>query len=494
MKRIPHPQCLRSVFTVAISMSLMFLSVAVLRPTHSGAQAPAFCYAVTPLELTPGGGAQATFFTRSGHVLGWAPNADGQYRRFIYNNTGMHDLDAALGPGGQFTINDSHKALSEEGSVFGMGSDNATVGQYAVVFDANGVHPITLGGSFSVAIDINDTGQAIGAATNADETTFHAFRYDHGALTDLGTLGGARSYPHAISENGKVAGDSTNALGEQHAFLYDDGGIHDLGVLPGGTWSTAYAVNDAGQVAGVSEIAGGGQHAFFYDGTTMHDLGTLPGGTSSFATHINAAGQVIGWADSPSNGQHVFLYDGTTMVDLTPNAARGEVLRFSDSGIVVIQAYAPDYVFVYDASGLHSITFGGIASNAYGSFGGFGVTTRSGVVAGSAYVTGNTTRHAFLYDSSGLHDLNSPPNDYGEALGINEAGQVVGTSDWGAFLYQGGVMTNINDFMCEAGIALDTAYGISGDGKILAANSYQGQLYLLTRRRQAEGFARPYDR
>lgn len=492
MKRIPHIPRSRNVFTLVLSTVMTFLSVAALSPTRGGAQAPAYCYLSTPLELTPGGGAQATFFTRSGHVLGLAPDASGQYRRFVYNGTGIHDLDAALGSGGQFIINESHKAMSEEGSVFGVGSDDATVGQYAVVFDDDGVHRITLGGTFGVAIDINDAGQATGAATNEDETTLHAFRYDHGTLTDLGTLGGARSYPHAISENGKIAGASTNAQGEQRAFLYDEGGIHDLGVLPGGTWSIAFAVNDAGQVAGVSEVAGGGQHAFLYDGTTMHDLGTLPGGTSSFATHINALGQVVGWADTPDSGQSVFLYDGTTMLNLTPNAARGDVLRFSDSGVVVGQAYTPNHVFVYDATGLHNISLGGTASDAHGSFGGFGVTNRSGLVAGAAYMPGNTTRHAFLYDGSALHDLNSLPGDYGEALGINETGQVVGTFDQGAFLYQNGVMTNVNDSMCVAGVTFDSAYGISDDGKILAANPYQGQLYLLTRRRISNGFARPY--
>lgn len=492
MQFIPRLKHLRSMFIVALSTALMFLTVAALRPTHGSAQAPAYCYLSTPLELTPGGGAQATYFTRSGHVLGWASDADGQYRRFTYNDTGIHDLDAALGSGGQFTINESHKAMSEEGSVFGVGSDYATIGQYAVIFDGDGAHRITLGGSIAVAIDINDAGQAIGAASNEDETTFHAFRYDHGTLTDLGTLGGARSYPNAISENGKVAGSSTNAQEERHAFLYDETGMHDLGLLPGGTWSTALAVNDAGQVAGVAEVAGG-QHAFLYDGTTMHDLGALPGGTSSAATHINASGQVVGWSDAPGNAQHIFLYDGTTMLDLTPNATRSEVLRFTDSGVVVGQAYAPDYVFVYDASGLHNISLGGLASNAQGSFGGFGVTNRSGLVAGSASMPGNTTLHAFLYDgSSGLQDLNAMLGDYGEALGINETGQVVGTSDWAAFLYEGGVMKNLNDFMCTPGVTLDAAYGVSDDGKILAANPYQGQLFLLTRRRVSAGFAQPY--
>lgn len=463
--------------------STLFLFVAVLRPAVVGAQAPSNCYTVTELKLT-GDGAQAMFFTRSGYVLGSAPDASGQYHLFVYNDTGIHDLDAALNsPGSYFNVNEPHKAISEDGSVFGVAIDNSTGSWYATVFDGTGAHQLTLGGTFGVAIDINDAGQAIGAATDVTESTLHAFRYDHGTMTDLGTLGGSRSYPYAISENGKVVGESTTAAEAHHAFLYDDTGIHDLGVLTGGSYSQAVAVNDAGEVAGYSEVTGGTQHAFLYDSTGMLDLGVLSGGTYSYATHINSAGQVIGIADVASLGQHIFLYDGSTMQDLTPGASYAEVLRFTDSGIVVGRAYTPSfgtYVFVYDSAGLHNISLGGTSSAAYGSFGGNGVTNLSGDVAGYAYTTDDEGQHAFLYDSTGLHDLNSLPDDYGEALGINASGQVVGYSNGSAFLYSGGVMSDINNFTCSVGVTLHTAYGISDGGQILAADTDQGRLYLLT--------------
>ncbi|MBD0370011.1 MAG: hypothetical protein ICV60_04200 [Pyrinomonadaceae bacterium] len=466
--------------TVSFLSLALFLYGAVLRPTGVGAQSPS-CYTVT--ELTLGGaGADAMYFTRSGYVLGFAPDANAQYHIFVYNDTGIHDLDAALNtPGSYFNIIDSQKTLSEDGSVFGMAVDSSTNDQQTVLFDDTGMHQLTLGGSFGVAIDINDAGQATGAATDSNDA-LHAFRYDHGTMVDLGTLGGSRSYPYAISENGKVVGESTNSNEDTRAFLYDANGMHDLGVLTGGTRSQAVAVNDAGQAAGYSEVTGGAQHAFLYDGTSMVDLGVLSGGSNSNATHINASGQVVGIADNSNYEQHVFFYDGTSMQDLTPGAEYAEVLRLTDSGIVIGTAYtsSSSYVFVYDSTGLHNISLGGTYSDAYGSFGGNGATNQGGDVTGYSDITDDESQHAFLYNSTGLHDLNSLAADEGVGLGINNSGQVVGSSNNSAFLYSGGVMSDLNGLVCSTGITLHTALGITEDRKILAADTDQGHLYLLT--------------
>lgn len=481
MTRILSLKRWRSAFMAALLTSVLLLQGIVLHPAGVRAQTPPNCYTTT--ELTLGGvGAEAMFYTRSGRVLGFGPDSNSEYHLFFYDGTAIHDLDAALNsPGSYFAVSEPHKSMSEEGSVFGVAVDSSN-NQQAVLFDDTGVHQLSLGGTFGVAIDINDAGQATGAATDVTEATLHAFRYDHGTMTDLGTLGGSRSYPYAISENGKVAGESTNANNESHAFLYDSNGMQDLGVLTGGTWSVAVAVNNAGEAAGVSEVTGGAQHAFLYDGTAMIDLGVLSGGSYSNATHINSSGQVVGIADNSSYQQHVFLYDGTTMQDLTPNAEYAEVLRFTDAGVVVGMAYTSQgsYAFVYDSTGLNNLSLGGTSSDAYGSFGGSGVTNSSGEVAGFADITNDAARHAFLYDSGGMQDLNSLSTDEGSALGINESGQVVGISNGNAFLYSGSVMSDLNSLLCSTGITLHEALAISDDGKILAADTNQGYLYLLT--------------
>jgi probable HAF family extracellular repeat protein len=58
----------------------------------------------------------------------------------------------------------------------------------------------TLGGSFSVANEINADGEVVGASTTASGAT-HVFLYRHGHLTDVGTLGGAAADAAAIFES-----------------------------------------------------------------------------------------------------------------------------------------------------------------------------------------------------------------------------------------------------------------------------------------------------
>ena len=102
----------------------------------------------------------------------------------------------------------------------------------------------TLGGSYSVAIDLNAHGQVVGTSGLAAGGS-HAFLWENGTLTDLGTLGGD-SLAVAVNEGGQVIGRSMTGSGE-HAFLWEDGQMTSLGVLePEDRYSRALAVNDAG--------------------------------------------------------------------------------------------------------------------------------------------------------------------------------------------------------------------------------------------------------
>jgi probable HAF family extracellular repeat protein len=69
----------------------------------------------------------------------------------------------------------------------------------------------------------------------------------HGAMTDIGTLGGPRSVANGINKAGKVVGQSTTASGEEHAFSWKAGVLSDLGTH-GREFSFATAVNNPGQI------------------------------------------------------------------------------------------------------------------------------------------------------------------------------------------------------------------------------------------------------
>jgi probable HAF family extracellular repeat protein len=75
-------------------------------------------------------------------------------------------------------------------------------------------------------------------------------------MADLGTLGGSLSVALGINDSGQVAGWSdTDSV--EHAFLWtESGGMKDLGTLGGG-FSGAIGINNSGQVVGESETASG---------------------------------------------------------------------------------------------------------------------------------------------------------------------------------------------------------------------------------------------
>jgi probable HAF family extracellular repeat protein len=127
----------------------------------------------------------------------------------------------------------------------------------------------TLGGENSAALAINDLGQVVGVADTADfrddseyaEPVTHAFLWQDAEMTDLGTLGGSTSIAHDINKHRQVVGTSETGemRGEpvpwqriEHAFIWQDGKMTDLNTLlpPESGWefSSAAAINDAGQI------------------------------------------------------------------------------------------------------------------------------------------------------------------------------------------------------------------------------------------------------
>ena len=61
-------------------------------------------------------------------------------------------------------------------------------------------------------------------ASGADD----AFIWQHGLMTDLGTLGGSSSLAVAINERAHVVGVSETSSGQSHAFLWQNAVMTDL--------------------------------------------------------------------------------------------------------------------------------------------------------------------------------------------------------------------------------------------------------------------------
>jgi probable HAF family extracellular repeat protein len=245
----------------------------------------------------------------------------------------------------------------------------------------------------------------------------HAFQWENGALTDLGSLpGGASSVAMWVNSRGESVGfaqngqvDPITGFPELHAVYWKNGQISDLGTL-GGNQSFALSVGDGGQITGGALNAVPDTYSFydlFFQGSSagtqtrgfvwkngfMHDIGTL-GGPDAFPALINRRGQIAG-----------FSY-----INSIPN---------SDDGLPTFDP------FLWDPHrGMKDL----------GNFGGDQTASVNGLndrgeVVGGLWLPGGNQIHPFVWDGSRLIDMIAPPfggPGNGEASWINDAGEVVG--------------------------------------------------------------------
>ncbi len=270
--------------------------------------------------------------------------------------------------------------ISNSGMVAGEALDDK---QTRRAFLHNGATMAALpGASESVAAGVNDAGTAAGTTHDAGRS--QATVWINGSPAPLPSLGGVDSWATSINNQGHVVGAATNAAGQGRAVVWIGGIPTDLGV--GGTWSAAYGIDNTGRVTGYSEVSPGIFRGFVWSQSA--GLAILPtfGGWSSYAFDINSAGAVAGHASLPSGYLHAFRFDGNGLLDLG--------------------------------------TLGGNASFAYG-------INRSGNVVGHSWLAGGNVTHAFLYAGGRMLDLNGllaagSGWELTEAYGINDAGQIVG--------------------------------------------------------------------
>ena len=126
------------------------------------------------------------------------------------------------------------------------------------------------------------------------------FLWDHGTLSDLGTLGADFAIAYWLNDDGEaVGGSATTGFQEFHATLWKDGRIKDLGAPTEDCFSNAFAVNSRHQIVGRSFSCDRSiLRAVLWDKGSAIDLNTRIPADSSLrlveAVDINNRGEIFG--------------------------------------------------------------------------------------------------------------------------------------------------------------------------------------------------------
>jgi probable HAF family extracellular repeat protein len=278
---------------------------------------------MTDLGPLPEGGdfSIASTVNNRREVAGWAvntipdPNSWSGYgyetRAFYWKNGVMQDL-GTLGTG-----TDALAALiNERGQVVGWSYTNSvaspvcpgfgfalTTGSF--IWDKkNGMKDLgSLGGTCTLAFDLNNRGQVVGGSSGTGDQAFHPFVWDAGTgITKLPTNAGLYGDARWINDHGEALGwgDAPGADAPLNAMLWRKSSGKwqktDLGRLHGTNFGIAVSINASGQVLGYSGTNSSTLAFLWEDGGPMVDLNTLVSFNSGIqlfeAGQINDRGEI----------------------------------------------------------------------------------------------------------------------------------------------------------------------------------------------------------
>ncbi len=155
----------------------------------------------------------------------------------------------------------------------------------------------TLGGTGSIARDINDAGQIVGESTTVGNAVSRATIWNSGVASDLGGLGPTdNSVAWAINNNGDAVGWNEDSGGLRTSTRFSGGNVLDIGAAMGATGpNVAWDINDAGMIAGQAPLSPGFAKGYIWDEVNGGRVeGTVPGYMGGANLGINNAGILVG--------------------------------------------------------------------------------------------------------------------------------------------------------------------------------------------------------
>lgn len=263
-----------------------------------------------------------------------------------------------------------------------------------------------------------------------------------------------------------VTTDSVGNLRSPQAYRYSSGGwqqLPPLGSDPALPYKIATGINNSGDIVGGSMIGRDSNDQPTYtpvmwQGSSVTDL--APTGLTQ-ANAINDAGTIM-------SGNSVYVAGSLQALGFTARALNNnnEVVGFLPTPSISLPYYwspvtGAQQLFPLQPNQTASLTD----------------INDGGIVTGWTN-TNATFDHAFYYDGA-VHDLNSLiDGNRSQAFGINNAGAIVGSSDRGFWVYKGGQVLFLADYLPDrpdfGPRLLQNFLGINNAGQILLAGTDNG--------------------
>jgi probable HAF family extracellular repeat protein len=205
--------------------------------------------AVIDLGTLPGGSVSvANAINARGQVVGTSQSADGQIHAVLWDRGALIDLGTLMEGGSSGAI-----GISDSGRVVGVTS-TATDERHAFLWEKGTMIDLgTLPGDFlSQALGINNRGQVVGRSANVQESD-RAFLWDNGVMREVHPPSAKFSLLVDINERGEAVGGITRtAEFTGRAAVFYRGTFALLPTPPGDEPSVATGINNRGYIVGYS--------------------------------------------------------------------------------------------------------------------------------------------------------------------------------------------------------------------------------------------------
>ena len=304
---------------------------------------------------------------------------------------------------------------------------------------------VPAGFSNSVGYGINDSGTVVGWGIPSGGTYQHALAYQNGTWYDLSSSvslagGNLTSIATAINNNGTIVGmgyTSTNNTGYTYTSGFSLTGVGgtatNLGPVTVG--GGAYGVNSTGVIVGGWQVAietiDGGTTPWYDRGgvVSQADVSSLSG--------LSSGGALFAVGNDPTNNNPIMVGNYGDNGPPTPIAYSPQTLQFTDLSAAIPSAYQ-----------YHGGTSEDSPQAAYGKDEGVNAAT---AIATNGDIVGAMSFRNTLYADGVAVPWKNTTQDTDDGIFLFQH----------AFVYTGGVTTDLNSYILSSGFLLQDATGVA---------------------------------